>query len=222
MISEDPFLHARERMVATIERHAQGSASYTGFRKFSKQVLDAMGKVPREQFVPGDSRKYAYEDRAMSIGSGQTISQPYVVALMVEALQINNQSNVLEIGSGCGYHAAVLSKIAKTVFSIDIVPELVEVAKKNLENYENVTVSCRNGRFGWAEHAPYDAISIPSASTDIPKILIEHLKPDGKMILPIGAPGKTQTLTVVTKLKNGDTESKGILPVVFVPFVESR
>ena len=222
MISGNFSQHARERMISVIQRHALGSVSYTGIQEFSEKVLSAMKEIPREDFVPGDSKKFAYDDNAMSIGSGQTISQPFIVALMVEVLDLNNQSNVLEIGTGCGYHAAVISKIAKSVFSVDIVPELIESAKKNLKNYDNVFVSCRNGKFGWSENGPYDAITVAAASEDIPKMLVEQLKPGGRMILPIGSPGNTQALTLVTKLESGETESRALLPVVFVPFVESR
>ena len=150
-----------------------------------KEVLDAMSKVPRHEFIPEDLRYRAYEDHPVPIGYGQTISQPYIVALMTQSLKLNGSERVLEIGTGSGYQAAVLSEIVKEVYTIEIIPELAERANRTLKrlNYRNVEVMNADGYFGWKEKAPFDAIMITAAADHIPPYLLEQLNDNGKLIL---------------------------------------
>jgi protein-L-isoaspartate(D-aspartate) O-methyltransferase len=155
----------------------------------------------------------------MPIGHGQTISQPYIVALMTDLLEIDSDSRVLEIGTGCGYQAAVLAEIAGHVYTLEIIPALEIEARERLEalGYRNVTVALGNGRAGWPEHAPYDAIIVTAAAESIPPPLIEQLRPGGRLVIPIGQPGWGQSLELVTKAEDGQIEHREVLPVAFVP-----
>lgn len=182
-------------------------------------TIRAMLTVPRHLFVPAGSRKSAYEDRPLSIGYGQTISQPYIVAYMTEAINPSACKKVLEIGTGSGYQAAVLAEIVDEVYTIEIVEELGERAKKTFKKlyYDNVFVKIGDGYIGWTEHAPYDAIVVTAAPEKIPPPLIEQLKDGGKMIIPVGSPYNIQYLTLVEK-DNGEIKSRKKLPVRFVPF----
>ena len=182
-------------------------------------VLRAMQIVPRHAFVPFSELPYAYGDYPRPIGFEQTISQPYIVAFMTEALQLKPYYKVLEIGTGSGYQAAVCAEIAEKVFTIEIVEELAKRAKKVLAElgYTNVTVRYGDGFFGWAEEAPFDAIIGTAAAGRIPEPLIEQLKPGGRMILPYGRPWSYQYLVVVTKDKNGKIHKENVMPVSFVP-----
>jgi protein-L-isoaspartate(D-aspartate) O-methyltransferase len=182
-------------------------------------VLMAMRVVPRHFFVRPAEQRSAYSDRALPIDNQQTISQPYIVAFMTEALKLTRNSKVLEIGTGSGYQAAVCAEIAREVYTIEIVDELAESAKKRLKElgYRNVFVKAGDGYFGWPEHAPFDAIIGTAAAGHIPKPLIEQLKPGGRMILPFGSPKGFQYLVLITKDKNGNISSRNVMPVQFVP-----
>jgi len=165
------------------------------------RVLQAMLEIPRELFVPAESRHLSYIDDPVPIGHGQTISQPYMTALMAECLELKGDETVLDVGSGSGYHAAVLGALATHVYSIEIIPELVEQARRNLEaagRASNITVVCGDGSLGYAEHAPYDAISVAAAAPDIPSKLIEQLKHIGRLVIPVGSLWD-QELRVITK-----------------------
>ncbi|HDP24578.1 MAG TPA: protein-L-isoaspartate(D-aspartate) O-methyltransferase [Deltaproteobacteria bacterium] len=182
-------------------------------------TLKAMGAVERHLFVPESLRSSAYRDRPLPIGHGQTISQPYIVAYMTSVIQPREDFTVLEIGTGSGYQAAVLSEIVKRVYTVEIIPELAESATKRLQGlgYANVSVSRNDGYFGWKEYAPYDAIVVTAAADFIPPPLIEQLKDGGRMIIPVGSPFMVQTLTLVEK--QGDTiTTTALMPVRFVPF----
>jgi protein-L-isoaspartate(D-aspartate) O-methyltransferase len=182
-------------------------------------VLTAMRTVPRHEFVrPGDSRR-AYADQPIPIGHGQTISQPYIVALMTEYLELQPDHNVLEVGTGSGYQAAVCAELAREVYTIEIIDELAKSAKERLKDlgYPNVSVKAADGYFGWPEHAPFDAIIVTAAAGLVPPPLIEQLKPNGRMILPLGSPYGSQTLVLITKDDKGEVRSKAVLPVRFVP-----
>jgi protein-L-isoaspartate(D-aspartate) O-methyltransferase len=183
-----------------------------------KRVLEVMGRIPRHLFVGEEYRDKAYGDHPLPIGYGQTISQPYIVALMTESLELSGNEKVLEIGTGSGYQAAVLSKIVQKVYTIEIVKELAEQAKERLRNlgYENIEVKNADGYFGWEEHSPYDAIMITCAADHIPKPLLDQLKDGGKLIVPLGSIRYYQTLTLITK-KGDDLEIKHITGVRFVP-----
>ncbi|MHC4205836.1 MAG: protein-L-isoaspartate(D-aspartate) O-methyltransferase [Planctomycetota bacterium] len=182
-------------------------------------VLSAMRTVPRHAFVRSTEQRYAYTDNPLPIGYQQTISQPYIVAFMTEALQLTRNSKVLEIGTGSGYQAAVCAEIAQEVYSIEIVEELAKIAKKRLKElgYRNVFTRYGDGFFGWPEQAPFDAIIGTAAAGRIPKPLIEQLKPGGRMILPYGSPRGFQYLVLVTKDKDGNISRKNVMPVRFVP-----
>lgn len=188
----------------------------------SEAVLEAMRKVPRHLFVPYNMRDYAYADRPLHIGYNQTISQPYIVAYMTEALDVKPGDKVLEIGTGSGYQAAVLAEMGMKVYTIEIIPKLAEMAGENLRNngYENVQVKCGNGYNGWPEEAPFDAIIITAAPESIPQTLIDQLKVGGTMVLPVGPVHSIQTLKKVVKKDNGIKETT-LLPVRFVPMIKS-
>ena len=183
------------------------------------RVLAAMRKVPRERFVPADLAARAYDDRPLPIGHGQTISQPFIVAHMTEALAIQPHHTVLEIGSGSGYQAAVLAELARTVYTIEIVPELARRAAATLQSlgYRNVQVREGDGYAGWPEHAPFDRIMVTAAPSEIPRPLIDQLAVGGRLVIPVGDQSSTQWLTVVDKTAKGVTQRRTI-PVMFVPF----
>jgi protein-L-isoaspartate(D-aspartate) O-methyltransferase len=182
------------------------------------RVLQALLKVERHLFVPENYRHMAYADRPVPIGEGQTISQPYIVALMTYHLHLNPADEVLEIGTGSGYQAAVLAELAKKVYSIEIIEQLARTAQERLRalGYTNVWVKCGDGFYGWKEYAPYDAIIVTCAAPSIPQRLVEQLKEGGRMILPLGGEPFHQSLTVLTKRK-GRIEKQRITDVVFVP-----
>lgn len=185
-----------------------------------KKVIAAMRKVERHRFVPDEYRAVAYGDHPLPIGYEQTISQPYVVAFMTEALRLRPTDRVLEIGTGSGYQAAVVAEICDSVFSIEIVPELAQTASKLLKQlgYENVEVKCGDGYQGWPQKAPFDAIIVTCSPTKIPQPLKDQLKEGGKMIIPVGSPESGQQLYLIKKEK-GRLIEKAILPVRFVPMV---
>jgi len=182
-------------------------------------VLKAMRVVPRHAFVRSREQRYAYADYPLPIGYDQTISQPYIVAFMTEALQLDPNSVVFEVGTGSGYQAAVCAEICREVYTIEIVEELAKSAKKRLKElgYPNVFVKAGDAFFGWPEHAPFDAIIGTAAAGRIPEPLLEQLKPGGRMILPYGSPYGFQYLVLITKDKDGKLQSKNVMPVRFVP-----
>ncbi len=186
-------------------------------------VLKAMRTVKRHLFVPENSIPNAYDDRPLPIGYGQTISQPYIVAYMTEAIKPKPEFKVLEIGTGSGYQAAVLAEIVKEVYTIEIVPQLGNAAANRLKKlgYKNVQVKVGDGYYGWKEHGPYDAIVVTAAAEFVPPPLLEQLKDGGKMIIPIGSPFMTQMLMLVEK-KGKKATTKSLLPVVFVPFTRAK
>lgn len=188
-----------------------------------KLVLEAMRKVKRHEFVPGKHLDDAYKDHPLPIGYGQTISQPYIVALMTELADVRPGEKVLEIGTGSGYQAAVLAEITDSVFTIEIVKELGESAKaRNAKlGYKNTEVKIADGYYGWKEFAPFDAIIVTAAAEHIPPPLIEQLKDGGKMVIPVGHPYQVQNLMLVEKI-NGKIKSKNIIPVRFVPFTRGK
>jgi protein-L-isoaspartate(D-aspartate) O-methyltransferase len=184
-------------------------------------VLDAMLRVPRHLFVPPEIRARSYEDTPLPIGGGQTISQPYIVAYMTEALEVAPEHTVLEIGTGSGYQAAVLAELAREVLTIEIVPELAESARRALTEagYRNVTVRTGNGYGGWPERAPFARIIVTAAPPEVPQTLVDQLAVGGVMVVPVGT--AFQQMTIITKTTNGVAERK-TLPVRFVPMVEKR
>jgi len=183
-------------------------------------VLQAMRNVPRHLFVPEGGRRSAYGDFPLPIGYGQTISQPYIVALMTELLEPEEHDVALEVGTGSGYQAAVLSEIVKEVYTIEIIPPLGRAAEKRLKElaYENITVKVGDGYYGWEEYGPFDCIVVTAASDHIPPPLIKQLKKGGKMAIPVGRPFLVQHLMLVERSEHGDIQTRSILPVRFVPF----
>jgi protein-L-isoaspartate(D-aspartate) O-methyltransferase len=184
-----------------------------------ERVLAAMARVPRELFVPEELRDRAYEDAALPIGWGQTISQPYMVARICEALALRGGERVLDVGTGSGYQAAVLAELAEEVFTIERIPELAEPARRNLEaaGYERVTVVVGDGTLGLPEHAPYDAIAVAAAAPDFPQTLYEQVKPRGRLVVPVGE-RRAQYLQVVIRSPEGPAVVRSV-PCRFVPLV---
>jgi len=184
-----------------------------------KPTLEAMRNVPRHEFVPNNMRAYAYADRPLSIGNGQTISQPYIVAFMTSVIEPEPDDKVLEIGTGSGYQAAVLAEIVKEVYTIEIIPELAERASKIFKelNYNNIHTRIGDGYHGWPDESPFDAIIVTAAPNEIPEPLIDQLKEGGKLVIPVGPKYSVQYLQLVTK-KNGKPKIRNLLPVRFVPF----
>ena len=187
-------------------------------------VIGAMGRVPRHLFVPTVLRPGAYADHPLPIGEGQTISQPYIVALMTQLAEPEPDDVVLEIGTGSGYQSAILAEIVREVYTIEIIPELFEDAIARLKSlgYDNVTGKAGDGYLGWPEHAPFDAILVTAAAPEIPPPLVEQLAPGGVLIIPVGPQGRIQKLLRIRKAVNGTTTTEEVSPVVFVPLVRER
>jgi len=210
-----------KRLLEDIEREAKYTVSYTGREKFNSRVMDAMADVVRENFVPSEYLPFAYNDGPLPIGYGQTISQPYMVALMTDLLDLTEESIVLEIGTGSGYQAAVLSRLAKQVYSVERVKELSESASARLKDlgYNNIEIRNQDGYTGWQEKAPFDSIIVTAAASHIPPSLIEQLKPGGRMVIPIGLPHMHQELMLLVKDEEGKAQTESLLGVAFVPLI---
>jgi protein-L-isoaspartate(D-aspartate) O-methyltransferase len=208
--TKDPFAATRQRMV-------KEQLTGPGRDIKDERVLSAMGSVPRHEFVPEDRRAFAYEDRALPIGHGQTISQPYIVAFMTEQLKPQPTDRILEIGTGSGYHAAVLAKLVADVYTIEIVEPLAARAEQDLQRlgFNNVKVRAGDGYLGWPEAAPFDAVIVTCAPDHVPEPLVEQLKEGGRMIIPVGS-GWEQRLYMLEK-RSGKVERRAVLPVLFVP-----
>jgi len=212
---------ARLDMVRTIEVIARQSSGGATATTLDAGVLEAMRRVPRHAFVPASQRELAYTNRPLPIGYGQTISQPYIVALMTDLLRLARHSRALEIGTGSGYQAAVLAELGHLVYTIEIVSELAEPAAKRLSELGYGAVSARHGDgyYGWPEAAPFDGILVTAAASQIPPPLLEQLKPGGRMVIPIGASFLVQELMLIEKLADGTIRTEALLPVAFVPLV---
>jgi protein-L-isoaspartate(D-aspartate) O-methyltransferase len=214
----------RDRMVAEIAAMARATGAETGRPRFSDAVMAALGKVPRHRFVPSPQEFFAYENRPLPIGDGQTISQPYIVALMSDVLEPKPGDVVLEVGTGSGYQAAVLAELVAKVYTIEIVEPLGKRAQKLLRDlgYRNVEVRIGDGYHGWPEAAPFDAIIVTAAPAAIPKPLIDQLKPGGRLVIPVGGADDVQQLLLAQKLADGTVTTKRTLPVRFVPLTRER
>jgi protein-L-isoaspartate(D-aspartate) O-methyltransferase len=212
------------RLMDEIRVEAAGTEGWTGRAAFSAAVMAAMETVPREEFVPAADKALAYWNRPLPIGFGQTISQPYIVALMTDLLDLTRDSRVLEIGTGCGYQAAILAEVAGTVYSVEAVDALAETAAERLKRlgYANVRIRAGDGRDGWPEEAPFDGIIVTAAAERIPPALIDQLAPGGRMVIPVGPQWGPQVLVVGAKDAEGRFESANTLPVAFVPLVHKR
>ena len=210
----------RARMVMTIEAHAKQASTTLGRDYIAPEVLKAVSAVPRHEFVPDGLRGDAYANRPLPIGYGQTISQPFIVALMTDLLRVGPDDAVLEVGTGSGYQAAVLAHLARRVYTIEIVPGLADSAATRLQRlgYSNVVARTGDGYYGWEEAAPFDSIVVTAAASQIPPPLIRQLKPEGRMVIPVGAPFAVQYLVLVERDPgNGRVTTRQLLPVRFVP-----
>ena len=208
-------------MLEEIKREAGYTASYTGRHKFDQAVLDAMAQVRRDKFVSTYFVPHAYDNAPLPIGCDQTISQPYIVALMTDLLDIRPDSIVLEIGTGSGYQAAILSRLAKTVYTIERIGELSRSAARRLKalGYNNIETLCADGYVGWEAKAPFDGIIVTATAEHIPPALINQLKRAGRMIIPVGSHFGRQELMLVTKDDDGTIKIQSVLEVKFVPLI---
>jgi len=207
------------RLIRDIEAEVELTRSFIGKDRLDPRVMEAMRKVPRDEFVPPEAKPYAFENGPVPIGHGQTISQPYIVALMTDLLEPEPEDVILEIGTGSCYQAAVLSLIVRQVYTIEIIPELAAQAEARLRRlaYDNVAVRSGDGYYGWPEHAPYDGIIVTAAAPNIPEPLIQQLKPGGNLVIPVGQPHGFQELVVVRKEPTGEIDTRTVLGVAFVP-----
>jgi len=217
--AQDPRAAARARMVAEIAAMARETGAETGRPRFGEAVMAAMGKVPRHRFVPVLQDIFAYENRPLPIGEGQTISLPYFVALMTDLLDPKSADSVLEVGTGSGYQAAVLAELVAKVYTIEIVETLGRRAKQVLGElqYRNVEVRIGDGYGGWPAAAPFDAIIVTAAPAAVPQPLIDQLKPGGRMVIPAVGPLELKNLLLVEKKSTGCTTTRRTLSVRFVP-----
>jgi len=206
-------------MLAEIEGEVAYTRSLIGKSKLDPRVMAAMGKVSREAFVSSDLERFAYDNGPLSIGYGQTISQPYIVALMTDLLSVSPTDKALEVGTGSGYQAAILAELVDKVYSIEIIDELAEQAASVLEQqgYTNVHTRTGDGYYGWPEQAPFDVIVVTAAGGHIPPPLIKQLKPGGRLVIPVGSRFMTQQLVLVLKDEHGGVTTRQIVPVRFVP-----
>jgi protein-L-isoaspartate(D-aspartate) O-methyltransferase len=223
-VAQDRHATQRARMVAEIAAMARETGAETGRPKFGDAVMAAMGKVPRHRFVPFLQEMFAYDNHPLPIGEGQTISQPYIVALMTDLLDPKPGDTVLEVGTGSGYQAAVLAELVAKVYTIEIVEPLGKRAMRLLGElgYRNVEVRIGDGYNGWHAAAPFDSIIVTAAPGEIPKPLIDQLKPGGRMVIPVGASHDVQQLLLVEKRPDGTATTKRTLPVRFVPLTRDR
>ena len=217
-MAEEHYARLRTMMVQIVAAHAQATREFTGLAAIRGRVLGAMQAVPRQDFVPAEVRDHAHSDGPLPIGWDKTISQPFITALMTELLELEAGMSVLEIGTGLGYHTALLSQLAHQVYTVEIVEELAEEAERRLREFgcANVAYKVGNGTNGWPEHAPFDRIIVAAAPELIPPPLIGQLKPGGRMVLPAGL-GEAQQLMVVDKSIEGTVTTHEILAVRFAP-----
>jgi len=217
--------HAAERtaMLEEVARDTWETRRETGRGELSRRVMEALGRVPRHSFIPAEERPHAYRNRPLSIGQGQTISQPFIVALMTELLDLKPGDRVLEIGTGSGYQSAVLAELGANVYTLEIIESLGREATARLAalGYKSVTARIADGYLGWPEHAPFDAIIVTAAAPDVPNALAQQLKVGGRLVIPVGSPAGAQTLYLMTKEADGQLTRRAVLAVRFVPMVPS-
>ena len=218
-LAGDEYAQARQQLVAAIEQDVRDTSLYLDKQALDPRVMAAIGRVPRHEFVPAAQRRHAYDNRPLPIGFGQTISQPYIVALMSDLIKPRPGDSVLELGTGSGYQAAMLAELTGHVYSIEIIEDLGEQAARRLSRlgYDNITLRIGDGYYGWEEHAPFDAIVVTAAASHVPPPLVAQLKPGGRMIIPVGSRFLTQQLVLIEKDPGGQLITRQILPVTFVP-----
>jgi protein-L-isoaspartate(D-aspartate) O-methyltransferase len=220
--AQDVFETPRRMLLEDIAQLTRDTRLETGRAALSERTMAAMRKVPRHRFVlPGDER-HAYDDRPLPIGHGQTISQPFIVALMTDFMDVKPSDRVLEIGTGCGYQAAVLAELAREVYTIEIVEPLGREAAQRLQalGYRNVVTKIGDGYQGWAEYAPFDAIMVTAAAHAVPQPLVDQLKPGGRLVIPVGTQFGGQTLLLIEKGQDGKLTRREVLGVRFVPLID--
>jgi len=220
--AQDTYETQRRRMVEEIAALARDARAATGRATLSERVMAAMAKVPRHELVPAGQKAIAYANRPLPIGLGQTISQPFIVALMTDFMEVKPGDRVLEIGTGSGYQAAVLAELAATVYTVEIVEPLAREAAGRLKQlgYRNVVAKVGDGYQGWLEHAPFDAIMVTAAPREVPQPLIEQLKPGGRLVVPVGGQAAGQELLLIEKKSDGTVTRRNILAVRFVPLTD--
>ena len=206
----------RQQMIAEIVADAVFLTAQLGKSAFASRVIEAMGKIPRHEFVPVELQAYAYLNSPLPVGYGKTISQPFIVALMTDLLELKPEDVILEVGAGVGYQAAILSELVDQVYSIELIEELALDTRERLRNlgYRNIEIGVGNGYYGWNQHAPFDKIVVTAAPDLIPPPLLAQLKPGGKMVIPTGIPEKQQ-LILVEKSEGGKLTTREVLPVRF-------
>ena len=216
------FEPQRKRMVEEIAALTRETRFETGRASLSERVMSAMAKVPRHEFVRASDRHNAYANRPLPIGMGQTISQPFIVALMTDLMEVGPGDRVLEVGTGSGYQAALLAELAGTVYTIEIVEPLAREAAERLKRlgYRNVETKTGDGYRGWPEHAPFDAIMVTAAPREVPQPLIDQLKPGGRLVVPVGGQAAGQSLLLIEKQPDGRVTRRTILAVRFVPLTD--
>ncbi|WP_341325278.1 protein-L-isoaspartate(D-aspartate) O-methyltransferase [Methylotuvimicrobium sp. KM2] len=224
MAGETAYERQRNRLIDMIQADVRSTSHFLGKGELDERVLQALRKVPRHEFVPEAQRPNAYLNRPLPVGHGQTISQPYIVAIMTDLLELDGNSRVLEIGTGSAYQAAVLAEVAGSVYTIEIIEALADRAARDLKRLGYVKVQSRagDGYYGWEEAAPFDAIMVTAAASHIPPPLIKQLKPGGRMIIPVGGRFTVQHLVLVNKDQQNRITSRQLLPVRFVPLTGDR
>lgn len=215
----DEYLTERLHLIQLIEQDVKATSAYLKKEALDPRVLEVMATVPRHEFVPDELKSYAYRNTPLPIGHGQTISQPYIVAIMTDLLTVKPDSKVLEIGTGSGYQAAIMAELVSQVFSIEIIKPLGEQATNRLRRlgYDKIKTKIGDGYYGWEEHAPFDAIIVTAAASHVPPPLIKQLKIGGRMIIPVGSQFMAQELLLIDKEEGGKIITRQILPVRFVP-----
>jgi protein-L-isoaspartate(D-aspartate) O-methyltransferase len=210
---------ARQALLDVLEKEVALYGTGDGDRRLDARVLEALAKVPREQFVPVDLSARAYDNRPLPIGHGQTISQPLIVAVMTHLLRLRPEARVLEVGTGSGYQTAILAELAREVVTIEVVEDLATAAQSKLEalGYRNIEYRRGDGAGGWPERAPFDGIMVTAAARIIPPALIEQLAPGGRLVVPIGSDPLSQDLVLVQKDAQGEVRQRRLFPVAFVP-----
>ncbi|MGD8782916.1 MAG: protein-L-isoaspartate(D-aspartate) O-methyltransferase [Thioalkalispiraceae bacterium] len=213
------YFSERQQLVEQIKKDVNFTSFYLGKSELSPQVVQALESVPRHEFVPPEEKRFAYQNRPLPIGYGQTISQPYIVAIMTELLEPKATDKVLEVGTGSGYQAAILAEVVDKVYTIEIIEPLAEEADQRLQRlrYSNVHTRTGDGYYGWESEAPFDGIVVTAAASHIPPPLIAQLKPGGHMMIPVGSRFMTQQLLLVTKQEDGTIKTRQVVPVRFVP-----
>ena len=221
---EDDYSRQREKMIRAIEADVIATSAYLDKNSLDPRVMEAMNTVPRHALVPTKYRSKAYLNRPLPIGYGQTISQPYIVAIMTDLLNTQPEHRVLEVGTGSGYQASILSRLVQQVYTIEIIEELGMRATKDIAElgYNNIQVRISDGYYGWEQHAPFDCIVVTAAASHVPPPLIQQLKPGGRMIIPVGSSFLTQQLLLIVKDNEGNVTTQQILPVRFVPLTGSH